>query len=69
MKLGNRIIFLFIFVISLNFCVTAEDRIISTPLINLKDLKPSFEEEGEIKKNNIVNQETKKELKIKKKII
>ena len=45
MKLGNRKFFLstvFLLIYSLNSF--AEDKILSTPLINLNDLQPSFEE-------------------------
>ena len=45
MKLGNKLIFFyFIFFINLSF---AEDKITSTPLINLDKIKPSFEELNE----------------------
>ena len=45
MKLGNKkIIILFFILFFKNFSVFAEDKILSTPLINLNELKPSFEE-------------------------
>ena len=47
MKLGNKIIFLFILFIFFHNLSFAEDKIISTPLINLNEIKPSFEESNE----------------------
>ena len=57
---GNRFIFLFIFLITLNSQVTSDDKIISTPLINLEKIKPSFEEidnknETKVKINKLKN--------------
>lgn len=44
MKLGNNFILIIIFfILSSNFPVFSEDKITSTPLINLNDIKPSFE--------------------------
>ena len=59
MKLGNNSsFFLFLFLFSYNFSLYAEDKIITTPLINLDKLKPSFEEEdnsiNEKIENNII---------------
>ena len=59
MKLGNKIlIYIIFFILSSNFNLLAEDRIISTPLINLNEIKPSFEEtddlSNEIPKEEIV---------------
>ena len=49
MRLGNKILFLFLFFIyNSSF---AEDKIISTPLINLNEIKPSFEESDDNKFN------------------
>ena len=57
MKLGNIRFILSIFFLSLyNFTSLAEDKILSSPLINLNELKPSFEEIDE-KSNNIINNE------------
>ncbi len=43
MKLGNRLIFiLFLNTFFINF-IYAEERITSTPLINVEKIKPSFE--------------------------
>ncbi len=49
MKPGNKLIFsIFVFAIFCNTILNAEDRILSSPLINLEGLKPSFEEEEEV---------------------
>ena len=46
MKLGNkRLIFLMFLMFSFSFSLFAEDKILSAPLINLNELKPSFEED------------------------
>ena len=59
MKLGNKIlIYIIFFILFSNFNLLAEDRIISTPLINLNEIKPSFEEtddlSNEIPKEEII---------------
>tara|TARA_Y100001958_G_C21235415_1_gene561713 strand:+ start:2339 stop:2851 length:513 start_codon:yes stop_codon:yes gene_type:complete len=56
MRLGNKIKFLAISLIIVNQSLTtfAEDKITSSPLINLEKLKPSFEEVDE-KNENIVS--------------
>jgi hypothetical protein len=46
MRLGNKIIFLISIFLFNNFLI-AEDRITTTPLINLDKIKPSFEELNE----------------------
>ena len=46
MKPGNKkFIFLIFLIFSFSFSSFAEDKILSTPLINLNELKPSFEED------------------------
>ena len=61
MKLGNSRIVLSTFLI-LFYCQSSlsEDKIISAPLINLNELKPSFEEvdnsEDEVSINNMIKQ-------------
>ena len=48
MKLGNKKIFILsFFIFFFSFPSIAEDKILSAPLINLNELKPSFEEEPE----------------------
>ncbi len=44
MKLGNKIILILLTCILHSNLLIAEDKIISTPLINLDEIKPSFEE-------------------------
>ena len=64
MKLGNSKIVLSTFLI-LFYCQSSlsEDKIISSPLINLNELKPSFEEvdnsEDEVSINNTIKQKKK----------
>jgi hypothetical protein len=61
MKLGCNIFFLITFILFfLNSFSTAEEKISSSPLINLEKLKPSFEEVEEvndtlIKKNQLIS--------------
>ena len=47
MKLGNNLIFFFAVSIILSIKVLAEDKIVTSPLINLEKIKPSFEESVE----------------------
>jgi hypothetical protein len=57
MKLGDKkFILTFILLFFFNFSSIAEDKILSTPLINLNELKPSFEEVENIVDNNISNE-------------
>ena len=45
MKLGNCKIIIFFFILSFyGLAVFAEEKVLSSPLINLNELKPSFEE-------------------------
>ena len=66
MKLGNKSIILTIFLIFFfNTISISEDKILSTPLINLNKLKPSFEDP-----NEVINESNNKELiKNKKKLL
>ena len=62
-KLGNKIkFFLILFVLSNNFSY-AEDKITSTPLINLDKIKPSFEELNEDNENLSTDQNIKEKKK------
>ena len=64
MKLGNKFnFFLILFLISYNFSLFAEDKITSTPLINLNEIKPSFEELNEENDNLITYEKLKKKVK------
>jgi len=57
MKLGNsRFILSIFFLFSYNLTSVAEDKILSSPLINLNELKPSFEEIDETNSNIIDNE-------------
>ena len=59
MKLGNKInLILFIFLLSINFS-KGEDKISSSPLINIEKIKPSFEELDEDGDKNFTNQNLK----------
>ena len=52
MKLGNKIIFLTLLLLNFFYSSSsAEDKISSTPLLNLNELKPSFEELEKINEN------------------
>ena len=59
MKLGNRVILIFIlFFFSLNF-LNSEEKITTTPLINVEKITPSFEEIIEENENIYSNQSLK----------
>ena len=63
MKLGNKIIkifILFFFLLNISF---AEDKISSTPLINVEKIIPSFEEPVEENENISINQNLKEKKK------
>ena len=62
MKLGNKINFLILFIfVFLNSVTHSEDKITTSPLINLDKIKPSFEE------IDLKNENSTKEKKLKKK--
>ena len=64
MRLGNKINFITIlFFLSFNFSF-AEDKITSTPLINLEKIKPSFEESNDENENLSTNQNIKEKKKL-----
>jgi len=56
MILGKIKFIFFLFVLSFFNTLLSEDKIITAPLINLENLKPSFEKE-DIKKKNSINNE------------
>ena len=63
-KLGNKlIIFLILFIFSSNLSFS-DDKITSTPLINLEKIKPSFEEPNEENENSTTNQNLKAKKKL-----
>ena len=47
MRLGNKIFFTFISVLLVFNFLKADEKIISTPLINVEKIKPSFEEQDD----------------------
>ena len=64
-KLGNKIyLILFTFVICLNFSL-AEDKITTSPLINIEQIKPSFELVDDESENILLNQDLKEKKNIK----
>ena len=63
MKLGSKILFIILF--SFNF-LQAEQKITTTPLINIDEIKPSFENPDLKDENNITNKEIRKKKNIKK---
>ena len=64
MKRGNKlyILYLIIFIL-LNQKAFAQDKITSTPLVNIEKIKPSFEELEEESENQIINKDLKKKKK------
>ena len=62
-KNGNNINFFLIFFLLSNFSY-AEDKISSSPLLNLDKIKPSFEESNEVTKSLSTNQNIKEKQKI-----
>jgi len=66
MKPGNKIILITFFLIFSNI-LNSEERIASTPLINMEQIKPSFEDLDN-KEENFFSTKDLKEKKIKKKL-
>ena len=60
MHLGNKIYFTSIFFLLLQNFSFSEEKITSTPLINLNEIKPSFEELYEDTENLVNNKNIKK---------
>ncbi len=56
MKLGNRFCFLFLTYLICNSPSFAEEKILSAPLINLDELKPSYEDDTDANENLKNNQ-------------
>ena len=68
MRLGNKIFFTFISVLLVFNFLKADEKIISTPLINVEKIKPSFEEQDDdnettSSKQNLKEKENNKKLK------
>ena len=59
MILGKIKFIFFLFVLNFSSVLLSEDKIISAPLINLENLKPSFEKEDIEKKNSTSNEKFK----------
>ena len=65
MKLGNKLLISFIsFLFFFNTYLIAEDKIISSPLINLEKIKPSFEDMETLNNDTSTNVKIKKKKKI-----
>ena len=64
MKLGSKIIFFLYIFIVINNNSFAEDKITSTPLINLDKIKPSFEELNEENDISVLGQNIKEKKKL-----
>ena len=60
MKLGNKIHLIIILIISITNILNADEKISTTPLINLEKIKPSFEELIEENENIVSDQYLKK---------
>ena len=65
MKLGNKFYFFLISFIFLYNLSLAENTITSTPLINLNEIKPSFEELNDTNEKITINKNLKEKKKIK----
>ena len=63
MKLGNKLIFFLLITLLIGNFSVAEDQIISSPLINLNQIKPSFEDPDDKNETIIQNQNLKKKRK------
>ena len=59
MKLGNKIRLILIFLFISSNLALAEEKISSTPLINLEKIKPSFEELEDISEKSLLDQNLK----------
>ena len=44
MKLGNKVFLILLFYIFFSNLLVSEEKIVTTPLINIDEIKPSFEE-------------------------
>ena len=65
MSLGSKINYFLFFLFLSSKMVFAEDKIATTPLINLDKIKPSFEELNEENENLTINQNIKEKKKLK----
>ena len=59
MKLGNKIYFILVFILIPLETLIAEEKIVTTPLVNIEKIKPSFEDLDEDNQVNITQQNIK----------
>ena len=59
MKLGSKLLFLFLLIILFRNYLIAEEKIVTTPLINIDEIKPSFENLDENNENITSNKKLK----------
>ena len=64
MKLGFKIYIYLILFLFFNFSILAQDKITSSPLLNLEEIKPSFDEQDDNKENVTTNKSLKKKKQI-----
>ena len=63
MSLGNKIRILVLSAFFFDYCISADDKITTTPLLNLEKIKPSFEETEEKNDDIIFDQNMKSKIK------
>jgi len=56
MKLGNKTAVILSFFLFFSLSLMAEDKILTSPLVNLKELKPSFEEVEDVNNDTTSNE-------------
>jgi len=56
MKLGNKTVVILSFFLFFSLSLMAEDKILTSPLVNLKELKPSFEEVEDVNNDTTSNE-------------
>ena len=67
MKLGCKILITLLLTLVIeNHLMYAQEKITSSPLLNIDQIKPSFDEQGENKENLTIDKSLKKKKKIKK---
>ena len=64
MKLGFKIYIYLTLFLFFNFSILAQDKITSSPLLNLEEIKPSFDEQEDNKENVTTNKSLKKKKQI-----
>ena len=53
MKLGNKVLLVFIFLFVSSNILKGNEKIITSPLINIDEIKPSFEEKIDKNEDNV----------------